>query len=169
MDQYHTPALGPALAEGGPVGRVLLDDLIQGGLGIDGVGVELALAVRVVADLAVVALARLHKVLAQPWGNTHMTLIQSGGLRIFSSINFGRRRGGRGGQTILKLCGRHMCIAPCLVVWLVLGLGGQLLAHLLGQIHRVDLGLLAQLVSTVGVLKRTERAIRTVERTNFSV
>ena len=94
MDQYHTPALGPALAEGGPVGRVLLDDLIQGGLGIDGVGVELALAVRVVADLAVVALARLHKVLAQPWGNTHMTLIQSGGLRIFSSINFGRRGGG---------------------------------------------------------------------------
>ena len=92
---FDAPAVCPALAEGSPVGWVLLDDLFQGGLGVDGVGVELVLAVGVVADLAVVALGRLHKVLAQ----------------------------------------------PRLVVGLVFRLGGQLLAHLFGQIGRIHLGL----------------------------
>ena len=103
---FDAPAVCPALAEGGPVGRILLDDLIQGGFGVDGVGVELLLSVGVVAYFAVVALARFHKVLAQ----------------------------------------------PRLVVGLVFRLGGQLLAHLLGKISGVYLGLLTQLVSTVGVL-----------------
>ena len=62
----HAPAVHPALAERGPVGGVLLDDLLEGGLGVDGVRVELFLAVRVVADLAVVALARFLEVFAQP-------------------------------------------------------------------------------------------------------
>ena len=104
--KVKVPAIRPAFAHRSPVGRVLLDDLVQSGLGVDGGGVDLFLAVGVVADFAVVALARLGEVLAQ----------------------------------------------LCLVVWPVLGLRGQLLAHLLGQLDGTYLGFLTQLVSPVCVL-----------------
>ena len=104
--KVKVPAIRPAFAHRSPVGRVLLDDLVQGGLGVD-CCVELFLAVGVVADFAVVAVAILGEVLAQ----------------------------------------------LCLVVWPVLGLRGQLLAHLLGQLDGTYLGFLTQLVSPVCVLK----------------